>query len=193
MWALAGLLIAMVFSAPVAAQMMGGMGHMMGQQGTPMRGERMDMAGPHEGPQITMMLHHSRELALSPDQERKLRDLRTAFSKESVRKAAEIRVAEIEIDAPLEQDQWDMGRAEAAAKQVAALQADLRIARLKTIAAGRAILTPDQLQKLKSVGHRMGPGGGGGMMEHGMGRHGTGQEGPANPQQGGQGSGRHQH
>jgi Spy/CpxP family protein refolding chaperone len=191
MWAPAGLLMAMALSAPVAAQMMGDMGHMMGQQGTPMRGERME-AGPHEGPQITMMLHHGQELGLSADQERKLRDLRAAFAKESVRKAAEIRVAEIEIDALLEQDQWDMSQAEAAAKKVAALQADLRIARLKTIAAGRALLTPDQLQKLKNVGHRVGPGGGGGMMQ-GMGRRGMGQAGPATPQQGDQGSGRHQH
>lgn len=165
-------MLALGVALPASAQMMGGMGggmmqggggmgHMMGQSGGPMHGDRMDMARPHEGPQVTMLLHHRQELGLNAEQVRKLQDLRTAFAKDRERKSAERRVAEIDLNALLEQDQWDMARVETAVKQIATLRADLRLARLKTIQAARALLTPEQLEKLKQVGHRMGPAGGG--------------------------------
>jgi Spy/CpxP family protein refolding chaperone len=127
----------------------------------------------HEGPIITMMLEHSQDLGLNPEQEKKLRDLRTEFSKDSVRRTADIRVAQIELNALLEQDQWDVAKIEPKVKQLATLQGDLRVARIKTLAAGRAVLTPEQVEKLKQVGHRMRemgrPGGmGPGMMGPGM-------------------------
>jgi Spy/CpxP family protein refolding chaperone len=163
---------------PVSAQMMGGtgggmmhggggMGPMMGQPGGPRHGDHMDMARPHEGPQVTMMLHHRQELGLNAEQVRKLQDLRTAFAKELERKGAEARVAEIDLNALLEQDRWDLTRIESTVKQIATLHADLRLARIKTIQAARGLLTPEQLEKLKQVGHRMGPAGGG--PRHGMG------------------------
>jgi Spy/CpxP family protein refolding chaperone len=158
--------------------MMGGMmsSGMMERGMHERRGGRMMS---HEGPLLTMMLEHGQELGLNPEQEKKLRDLRTEFSKESVRRSAEIRVAQIELDSLLEQEQWDLAKIEPKVKQIAALQGDLRVVRLKTLAAGRAVLTPQQLEKLKQLGHRMrsmgGPGGmGHGMMEPGM-------RGPAGP------------
>jgi Spy/CpxP family protein refolding chaperone len=123
----------------------------------------------HEGPLISIMLDHKQEIGLSLEQEKTLRDLRTEFSKESARRTADIRVAEIELDALLEQERWDLSRIEPKVKQIAALQGDLRLARIKTLEAGRAVLTPAQLEKLKQVGHWMrglggpgmpGPGGG---------------------------------
>jgi len=136
---------------------------------------------PHEGPLITMILEHSQELGLSADQQKKLRDLRTAFAKESTRKGAEIRVAEIDLDALLEQDRWDMSKIEAQVKQIATLQGELRLARIKTIESGRGLLTPEQLEKLKQVGHRMRPTGSASPMPHGMGAPGPGMRGPGGP------------
>jgi Spy/CpxP family protein refolding chaperone len=134
---------------------MGGgmMGGMMGQGG--MREGREGRMMSHEGPLITIMLEHSQDLGLNPEQEKKLRDLRTEFSKESVRRTADIRVAQIELNALLEQDQWDVAKIEPKVKQLATLQGDLRLARIKTLAAGRAVLTPQQVEKLKQVGHQM--------------------------------------
>lgn len=159
-------------SGGMGGGMMGGMmgGQMMGRGMGEGRGHRIMS---HEGPLITMMLEHGQELGLNSEQEKKLRDLRTEFSKESVRKTAEIRVAQIELDSLLEQEQWDLARIDPKVKQLATLQGDLRFARIKTLAAGRAVLTPQQLEKLQQVGHRMramrGPGGmGGGMMGPGM-------------------------
>jgi Spy/CpxP family protein refolding chaperone len=166
---------------------MGGMGGGMmgpGMMGRGMREGREGRMMSHEGPLITIMLEHSQDLGLNPEQEKKLRDLRTEFSKESVRRTAEVRVAQIELDSLLEQDQWDLAKIEPKVKQVATLQGDLRLARIKTLAAGRAILTPQQVEKLKQVGHQMrmmgGPGGmGPGMMGHGM--MGPGMQGPGQP------------
>ena len=180
-----GVLV-MALACPAAAGMM----HEMPQAGQPegmgggMMGGRMQMEHgmgqghewrgmSHEGPLLTMMLEHGQELGLSQEQEKKLRELRTEFSKESVRRSAEIRVAQIDLDALLEQEQWNMAQIEPKAKQIAGLEGELRVARLKTLAAGRAVLTPQQLEKLKQVGHRMrsmhgAPGMGHGMMEPGM-------------------------
>lgn len=177
---------------PASAQMMGPMGHPegggMGMMGGGMMGPGMGPGmggGPggremsHEGPLISIMLDQKQEIGLSPEQEKKLRDLRTEFSKETVRRTAEIRVAEIELESLLEQDKWDLSKIEPKVKQIATLQGDLRLARIKTLEAGRAVLTPAQIEKLKQVGHRMRGPGGPGMMGPGGG---MGPGGPMGPQ-----------
>jgi periplasmic protein CpxP/Spy len=151
----------------------GGMGGMMDHG---MRGSGHRMGG-HEGPLITMMLHHGHDLALSPEQEKQLRALRTEFSKESVRRNAEIRVLQIDVDALLEQDRWDLAQIEPKVKQIATLEGELRAARIKTLAQGRTLLTPQQLEKLKQLGHQMRSMGGPGGMGHGM----RGPGGPGGP------------
>jgi len=149
---------------------------MMGQGAGPgMRFGREGGHSSHEGPLITIMLDHAQEFGLTPDQERKLRDLRTEFAKESVRRTADIRVAEIELTSLLEQEKWDLAKIEPKAKQVATLQGELRLARIRTLAAGREVLTPEQVEKLKQIGHRMRPG-----YPHGPGMPGPG--GPGAPQ-----------
>jgi hypothetical protein len=105
----------------------------------------------YEGPLITLMLSHGQELGLTPEQTQKLQELRTTFEKEAVARSADIRAAEIDLNALLEKDQWDLPAIEAKVKQLATLHGDLRIARIKTLAAGRALLTPEQLQKLQTI------------------------------------------
>jgi Spy/CpxP family protein refolding chaperone len=104
------------------------------------------------------MLDHARDLGLTPDQDRKLGDLRTEFAKESERRTTDIRIAEIELKSPLEQVTWALTKIEPKVKQIAALRGDLRLARIKTLAAGREVLTPEQVEKLKQIGHRTRPG-----------------------------------
>ncbi|MFB3817441.1 MAG: Spy/CpxP family protein refolding chaperone [Candidatus Methylomirabilales bacterium] len=164
--------------------MMGGGGMMgpgmMGGGMMPPR-DRGEGGPAHEGPLISIMLRHRQELGLTPEQERKLQDLRTEATKDSIRRTAEIRVAEVDLDALLAQDTWDVAAIEAKARQIAGLQADRRVSRLKTLAAGRAVLTSEQLQRLREVGHR-GPGGPG-ARQPGMGPAGPGRPapGPARP------------
>jgi len=139
-----------------------------------MRG--MGMSGPwghgrggHEGPLISMMLHWKDQLALTADQERSLRELRANYEKEGIRRTSEIDVAELELRELLEQEKVDFIAVEASTKKAALLRADLRLARIKTIEAGKAVLTPEQQRKLERLGHdsRMGEPGRG-MMGPGM-------------------------
>jgi len=139
-----------------------------------MRG--MGMSGPwghgrggHEGPLISMMLHWKDQLALTADQERSLRELRANYEKEGIRRTSEIDVAELELRELLEQEKVDLEKVEAWTKKIALLRADQRLARIKTIEAGKALLTPEQQRKLERLGHdaRMGEPGRG-MMGPGM-------------------------
>ena len=196
-FAMGVLLVMCLITMPASAQMMGGSGGMQGGSGgTGMMDRPMGMSGggdrsshgrPHEAPLISLALAHSSDLGLSAEQQQKLRDLQTSFAKEQVRRDADIRVAEIDLNTQLEQDRWDLGKIEPLVKQIAALRGDLRLARIKTLAAGRAVLTPDQLQKLKQVGHRMGPSPGtpGGSMPRGQSggdmQHGPGHTMPGGP------------
>jgi Spy/CpxP family protein refolding chaperone len=105
------------------------------------------------------MLALKEQLGLTADQERSLRELRADFQKASIKQTAEIDVAELELSDLLEQDKVDIAKAEALAKKSAMLRADLRVARVKTIEAGKAVLTPEQRGKLDQLGREpmMGP------------------------------------
>ena len=134
-----------------------------------MRGDWGYGRGGHQGPLISMMLHQKEQLGLTADQERSLRELRTNFEKEGIRRTSEIDVAELELKEMLEQEKVDLINVEASTKKIALLRADLRLARIKTIEAGKALLTPEQQRKLERLSHdsRMGEPGKG-MMGPGM-------------------------
>jgi len=147
------------FGAELAQQMhqrrgaMGSMGGMMGRM----------MGEPAERPLITIMLHHRSELGLSPEQVGRLETLRGDFTREAIRRDADIRIAELDLAALLEQDPLELAKVETKVREVAQLRADLRIARLRTIEQGKAVLTPEQRSRLQTVlsgGMHHGPGGG---------------------------------
>ncbi len=116
------------------------------------------MAGPwlygrggHKGPLISLMLMWKDQLGLSVDQERSLRELREGFEKETIKRTADIDIAELELKGLFEVDKLDMAKVETLAKRIAMLRADLRIARIKTIEAGKAVLTPEQREQFKRL------------------------------------------
>ncbi|HWQ68949.1 MAG TPA: Spy/CpxP family protein refolding chaperone [Patescibacteria group bacterium] len=139
-------------------EMMRGIHEMM--QGMGLMEPRFHARRGHERPLISLMLASKEQLGLTADQERNLRELRANFQKESIRQNAEIDVAELELNGLLEQEKVDVAKVEALAKKIAMLQADLRVGRVKTIEAGKAILTPEQRGKLERLGHEsmIGPG-----------------------------------
>ncbi len=104
-----------------------------------------------EGPLITLMLSHGQELGLTLEQIQKLQQLRTAFEKEGMARGAAIRAAESDLNALLAKDQWDLPAIEAKVHQLATLQGELRFERIKTLAAGRVLLRPEQLEQLKAI------------------------------------------
>jgi Spy/CpxP family protein refolding chaperone len=145
-----------------------------GRPGTMMRHERIPGPGSygrgrHEGPRIRGMLRWKEELGLTPEQVRALWELRTNSAIEAIRRTADIRVAELQLHGLLEQDKVDLDKVEAQTRKTAFLHANRRLARIKTIEAGKALLTPDQQEKFKQLAHaaRMGHSGRG-MRKPGM-------------------------
>ena len=123
--------------------------------------------GEPDRPLITIMLHHRNELGLSPEQVSRLETLRGEFSKEAIRRDADIRIAELDLAALLGQEPVDLAKVEPKVREVAQLRADLSIARLRAIEQGKALLTPEQRTRLQTMlsgmqhhhGPRSGPGG----------------------------------
>src|SRR5262245_1697631 len=131
----------------------GGMGSMPGMMGR-------NPGDPLDRPLITIMLHHRSELGLSQEQVGRLEALRGDFTREAIRRDADIRIAELDLASLLEQDPLDLTKVEAKVREVAQMRADLRIARLRVIEQGKALLTPEQrtrLQTMLSGGMHHGP------------------------------------
>jgi Spy/CpxP family protein refolding chaperone len=150
--------------AELAQQMQpgrGGMGPMPGMPAMPGMTGRMP-GDPVDRPLITIMLHHRAELGLSPEQVSRLEALRGEFTREAIRRDADIRIAELDLASLLEQDPLDLSKVEAKIREAAQMRADFRIARLRTVEQGKAVLTPEQrtrLQTMLSGGMHHGTGG----------------------------------
>jgi hypothetical protein len=104
-----------------------------------------------ERPLITIILEHRDQLALTPEQATRLETLRQEFTRESIRRDADLRVAEMDLTALLEQTPADLAKVEAKIRELEKLRADLRIARIRTLEQGRAVLTPEQRTKLQAL------------------------------------------
>jgi Spy/CpxP family protein refolding chaperone len=88
---------------------------------------------------------------LTPEQAARLETLRQEFTRESIRRDADLRIAEMDLAALLDQAPLDLAKVEAKVRELERLRADLRIARIRTIEQGRALLTPEQRAKLQSL------------------------------------------
>jgi Spy/CpxP family protein refolding chaperone len=102
-------------------------------------------------PLITIMLQRRDELGLTPEQVQALESLRSDFQREAIRREADLRVAEMDLDAFLQAEPVDMAKVEAKVREIERLRADLRLSRLGVIESGKAQLTPDQRAKLRKL------------------------------------------
>jgi Spy/CpxP family protein refolding chaperone len=102
-------------------------------------------------PLISTMLRNREKLGLSAEQARNLEQLRDDFQKESIRKEADLRVAEMDLNALLETRPVDMAKVEGKVREIERLRADLRLARIRTIEKGKDQLTRDQRKKLQEL------------------------------------------
>ena len=176
-WTLAiGLVLLLAGSLPASAQMMGtpgGQGGMMGPGMMDMMGRGMT-GGPagmgdcpgmatvepgtfgYERPWISFALVHAKELALTPEQVKALTALRDEFQKGGAQWAQDIREGETALAKLYAQKPLDLTAIEARIKDLAAKQAELRLARVKAIDKGVALLTEEQRQKLFDTSRAMG-------------------------------------
>ncbi len=124
---------------------------MMRQMGGMMSG--MPMGHPGERPLITPALEQREQLGLSADQVKALEVARAEFAEDAKRRRGDIEAAEQELGQLLGEPAVDLAKVEAKVRQIAGLQADLRLARIKTLEKGKTILTAEQRAKLLSATH----------------------------------------
>ncbi len=128
--------------------------HGMGQG---WRGHFRGRGGSGGRPIISLALRHRQELGLSPAQVQTLERLRDDFRREAIRRGAEIRVANLDLSTLTRTDvadvgkQVDMSKVEAKVRELERLRAEQRLARIRTIEAGKAQLTPEQRTKLGTL------------------------------------------
>jgi Spy/CpxP family protein refolding chaperone len=151
----------------------GGMGMMgqggqggMGTMGPQMRrgmmgGGRPEGVGMHRPSQMVRMLRA--ELELSEEQAKQVKALLLQVTKTRILQHAELRVAELELQELLETDPVDMAQVETKLKAIEGRRTALRLAMIKAHEQAKAVLTPEQRQKLERL-HDRHPG----MMGHGM-------------------------
>jgi hypothetical protein len=104
-----------------------------------------------ERPLISLMLRNREKLGLSDEQVRRMEQLRTEFEKESIRKDADRRVAEMDLDALLNAPNVDMAKVEAKVREIEKQRADLRLARIRAIEKAKEQLSAEQRKKLQEV------------------------------------------
>jgi Spy/CpxP family protein refolding chaperone len=104
-----------------------------------------------ERPLITLILRHREELRLSADQVRNLERLRGEFQREAIRREADIRIAEMDLASLLDARPVDLAKVEAKIREIERAKADLRLARIRAIEQGKALLSPEQQAKLTDL------------------------------------------
>ncbi len=141
---LAALLLA---SQPAWAEKEGGYGKRMGEHSY--GGHGMSRHG-GTGQYIRYVLKHQKEIGLSEEQVSKLKTIQLEFDKTRIKTEADILVAERELQALVEDYKSDLGAVEAKLKQSEGIEVQLRLAAIKAKRDARAVLTPEQIEKLRA-------------------------------------------
>jgi Spy/CpxP family protein refolding chaperone len=144
----------------------------------------------HSAHYLKHLLKHAKEIELTQDQITKLKAIQLEFKRSEARLAADAKVAKLELDALLEDEQADLNAIKAKVEQLKKAEAACLFEGIKSKRTATALLTPDQREKDRA--HReamksehdhdgehsggMGGMGGGGMMG-GMGGMGGGGKG----------------
>jgi hypothetical protein len=114
--------------------------------------ERMGPRGAREDrPVISQMLNNKEALGLASDQVRRLEQLRDNFQRLTIRNEADLRIMELDIAALLDSEPVDMAKLETKMREEEKLRTDLRIARIRAIEQGKALLNADQKKKLTEL------------------------------------------
>jgi hypothetical protein len=104
-----------------------------------------------ERPLIAFMLRNRERLGLSAAQVKSLEQLRNDFQKESIRKDADLRVAEMDLNGLVGAEKIDMPKVEAKVREIERIRTDLRLSRIRTIQKGKEVLNAEQRKKLHEL------------------------------------------
>ncbi len=126
---------------------MGGMG--MGMNDMGMNGMGMGMMW---GNNLTVYLSYARELGLSNDHVRKLKDRQLAFTKETIDLRNKLQVAQLELQKMIDQDEVNMRAVERNVRANYELYAALMLSTIRVNVDAGNILTPEQRRTAQQYG-----------------------------------------
>ena len=118
---------------------------------------RRGMRGPRPfsaRPLVSIALRNHEELKLTDDQMKRLKDIRDAFSKKSVKESAEIKARGVDLKRALDAEKVDLVDVEKKIREISKMRVDLRIARLKAIQEGKSVLNDDQQKQLSKIARK---------------------------------------
>jgi periplasmic protein CpxP/Spy len=155
----------------------------------------------HSAHYLKHLLKHAKEIGLTPEQISKVKALQLDFKRSEARLEADAKVAKLELQALMEDEQTDLTAIQAKVDQLKKAEAACLFTAIKSKRTAMALLTPDQREKDRAVHEQMKSGAqhGGGMggMMGGMGGGGMsgghGGSGGGDHAGGAQGGGQHQH
>jgi protein CpxP len=155
----------------------------------------------HSAHYLKHLLQHAKEIGLTPEQISKVKALQLDFKRSEARLEADAKVAKLELQALMEDEQTDLTAIQAKVDQLKKAEAACLFTAIKSKRTAMALLTPDQREKDRAVHEQMKSGAqhGGGMggMMGGMGGGGMsgghGGSGGGDHAGGAQGGGQHQH
>lgn len=156
----------------------------------------------HSAHYLKHLLKHAKEIGLTPEQISKVKALQLDFKRSEARLEADAKVAKLELQALMEDEQTDLTAIQAKVDQLKKAEAACLFTAIKSKRTAMALLTPDQREKDRAVHEQMKSGsqhgdgmGGmmGGMGGGGMSGGGHGGSGGGDHAGGAQGGGQHQH
>ena len=103
---------------------------------------------PHE---FDFFLILADELSFSDEQVRKLQSIRIECEKNRIMIRARIKVGELELQELLNQSEVDLDKVDAKIKEIGGMKIESEINDIHSMIDARAILTPEQKEKLKDL------------------------------------------
>lgn len=129
----------------------------------------------HSGHYLKHLLKHAKEIGLTPEQISKVKALQLDFKRSEARLEADAKIAKLELNALMEDEQADLSAIQAKVDQVKKSEAACLFAAIKTKRSAMAMLSPDQRERdrahreqMKSAGEGQHGGGMSGMGRGGM-------------------------
>ncbi|MBH0202366.1 MAG: hypothetical protein HP496_08755 [Nitrospira sp.] len=158
----AALIVALTAFPAFADEGHGQMGH---------GGHDQDEQEDHSGHYLKHLLKHAKEIGLTPEQISKVKAMQLDFKRSEARLEADVKVAKLDLQALVEDEQADLNAIQAKVEQLKKAEGACQFAAIKSKRHAMALLTLDQREKdravheqMKSAGGAQHGGGMGGMM-----------------------------
>jgi Spy/CpxP family protein refolding chaperone len=123
--------------------MMGGMGQMMG--------ERMGRSNPWFRHRISLIFQNSANLGLDDQQKARLNEIHRKYAKVIIRQKAELKIAEMDLDALLMESEINMQKAKDILKKIEGIETEIGYQKIEALTEAKKVLTEEQRAKLAKI------------------------------------------